>query len=307
MRLLMTLPVGTQLRGGDPAGIVDLAQRAEGAGIDGVILGEHVVMGSHPEAYAWGKFPFEPNAPFPEPIVVLSAIASVTSRIVLSTGILIAPLRPAPLLAKQVTTLDQLSHGRIELGVGGGWQREELEAHGVEYAKRGQILTDTIAACRSLWSEQPATFESPSFAFSGLWCEPGPMRKGGPPIHFGGTLNERNIDRIVRLGDGWIPIMGENEAGIAEGVSVLRERMIAFGRDPSELHVRSALPLQREDGKLSLTQTLGGIPHWEALGATDLTVPLAAFVRSEHDVEPVFEELQKACTGRSTTRDTLNS
>jgi probable F420-dependent oxidoreductase len=303
----MTLPVGTQLRGGDPAGIVDLAQRAEAAGVDGVILGEHVVMGSHPEAYAWGKFPFEPDAPFPEPIVVLSAIASVTSRIVLSTGILIAPLRPAPLLAKQVTTLDQLSHGRIELGVGGGWQREELEAHGVEYAKRGQILTDTIAACRSLWGEQPAAFQSPTLAFSGLWCEPGPTRRGGPAIHFGGTLNERNIDRIIRLGDGWIPIMGQSQEGIVDGISVLRQRMIAVGRKPSELHVRSALPLEREDGKLSLAKTLEGIPHLEALGATDLTVPVAAFVRSEGDVERVFEELQEACSGLNSDRAAVRS
>lgn len=293
----MKLPVGTQIRGGDPSGIVDLAQQAEKAGVDGVVLGEHVVMGRHSEAYAWGKFPFEPDAPFPEPIVVLSAIAAVTNKVILTTGILVAPLRPAPLLAKQVTTVDQLSNGRIELGVGVGWQREELEAHGVDHDKRGQVLTDTIAACRSLWGSQPATFESPTVSFSELWCEPGPVRIGGPRIHFSGTLNRRNIDRIVRLGDGWIPIMGETETGIVQGISVLRERMDAAGRDPSELHVRAALPLVREEGHLSLSQTLAGIPHWESLGATDLTFPLPAFVRTESDVEPFFEMLETLCTG----------
>jgi probable F420-dependent oxidoreductase len=295
MRLLMKLPVGTQIRGGEPAGIVDLARRAEDAGVDGVVLGEHVVMGRHSDAYAWGKFPFEPDAPFPEPIVVLSAIAAVTNRIILTTGILVAPLRPAPLLAKQVTTVDQLSNGRIELGVGVGWQREELEAHGVDHAKRGQVLTDTIAACRSLWGKQPATFQSPTVSFSELWCEPGPVRIGGPRIHFSGTLNERNIDRIVRLGDGWIPIMGESEDGIVDGILVLRERMSAVGRDPSGLYVRAALPLVREGGRLSLSQTLAGARHWELLGATDVTFPLPAFVRAESDVEPFFESLKSLC------------
>jgi hypothetical protein len=120
-------------------------------------------------------------------------------------------------------------------------------------------------------------------------------------------LNERNLDRIIRLGDGWIPIMGQSQEGIVDGISVLRQRMIAVGRKPSELHVRSALPLEREDGKLSLAKTLEGIPHLEALGATDLTVPVAAFVRSEGDVERVFEELQEACSGLNSDRAAVRS
>ncbi len=301
----MKLPVGTQLRGGDPAGIVDLARRAEESGVDGVVLGEHVVMGRHSDAYRWGKFPFEPDAPFPEPVVILAAIATVTKRIVLTTQILVAPLRPAPLLAKQVTTVDQLAGGRIELGVGAGWQREELEAHGVDHARRGQALTDTMAACRALWGPQPASFKSSTVSFSDLWCEPGPVRTGGPRVHFSGTLNERNLDRIVRLGDGWIPIMGETEAGISKGVTLLRERWGDSGRDPGELRVRAPLPLEREreHGKLSLARTLEHAEHLVGSGANDLTFPLPAFVRQESDVEPFFDELHQLLDAMPLERD----
>lgn len=291
MKLLLALPVGRRLRGGDPRGLVDIAQRAEQAGVAGVILAEHVVMGPHTEAYEWGPFPFPPESPWLEPIVVLSAMAAATERIVLSTGILIAALRPAPLLAKQVATLDLLSGGRVELGVGTGWQREELEAHGVPYERRGPALTDTIAACRALWGEQPATFASPTVRFGPIWCESRPLRTGGPPVLFSGTLTARNRRRIVELGDGWIPIMGATQDDITAGVAVLRAAYGAAGRDPSTLRVRAPLPLQKEGERPSLGRTLAGVAALEAIGATEVSIPLAAFARDEADLDEVFAEL----------------
>ncbi len=115
---------------------VDLARAADGAGVDRVVVVDHVVMGPNTDAYNWGKFPTPPDAPWLEPMTVLAAMAAATTRVRLATGILIAPLRPAVLLAKQAATLDVLSQGRLDLGVGTGWQREEYDAEGLDFAAR---------------------------------------------------------------------------------------------------------------------------------------------------------------------------
>src|SRR6478672_10743498 len=143
---------------------VDLARAVEDAGIDRIVVVDHVVMGPHTEKYAWGKFPVPSDAPWLEPLTMLSAIAAVTARVRLATGILIAPLRPAALLAKQVATLDQVSGGRVDLGVGAGWQREEYEAEGLAFEQRGRLLTDTLAALKTLWRDTPADFDSPTLS-----------------------------------------------------------------------------------------------------------------------------------------------
>ena len=140
---------------------IDLARAAAAAGVDRVVVVDHVVMGPNTDAYSWGKFPTPADAPWLEPLTVLAAMAAVTTRIRLATGILIAPLRPAVLLAKQAATLDVLSQGRLDLGVGTGWQREEYDAEGLDFAARGQLLTDTIAACRALWRDTPAAIDTP--------------------------------------------------------------------------------------------------------------------------------------------------
>ena len=150
-KLLVSLPVGTHLHGGNPRGLVDLARRVEDAGADGIVLADHVLCGPRLDRYPWGDFPFPPEAPWLEPLTMLTAIATATERIKLTTGILIVPLRPATLLAKTVATLDVLSGGRLELGVGTGWQEEEFTAEGLDYESRGQLMTDYIAACRALW------------------------------------------------------------------------------------------------------------------------------------------------------------
>src|SRR3974390_2872496 len=104
--------------------MVDVAQMVEDSGADRVVVVDHLVMGSHTDAYRWGRFPTPPQAPWLEPLTVLTAMAAGTGNVRLATGILIAPLRPAVLLAKTAATLDQISGGRLDLGVGFGWQRE---------------------------------------------------------------------------------------------------------------------------------------------------------------------------------------
>ena len=270
--LLVGLPMGTRPGAGDPRALVDIARRLEEAGADGVIVSDHVLIGPRTDRYPWGDFPFPPEAPWLEPLTVLTAIAAATDRIKLTTGILVVPLRPAPLLAKTVATLDLLSGGRFELGAGTGWQAEEFEAQGLDPAAKGRLLTDTIAACRVLWRDAPASFDSPTVSFEHVWSEPRPVTPGGPPVLFSGTLTPRNVRRIVELGDGWIPIMGATLDDVRAGVDQLRAALTAAGRDPTHLRVRVPLRVVRGD----LTATVAGVPDAVAAGATDVSVPWGA-------------------------------
>ena len=270
--LLVGLPMGTRPGAGDPRQLIGIARRLEDAGAGGVVVSDHVLIGPRTDRYPWGDFPFPPEAPWLEPLTVLTAIAAVTERIKLTTGILVVPLRPAPLLAKAVATLDLLSGGRFELGAGTGWQAEEFEAQGLDPAAKGRMLTDTIAACRVLWRDAPAAFSSATVSFEQVWSEPRPTSVGGPPVLFSGTLTARNVRRIVELGDGWIPIMGATLDDVSAGAAQLREALDAAGRDPAELRVRVPLPVVRGD----LAATLAGADAAVAAGATDVSIPWAA-------------------------------
>jgi probable F420-dependent oxidoreductase len=283
---------GSTFASGDWRGLLDLARAAEDAGIDRVVVVDHVVMGPRTENYAWGKFPVPPDAPWLEPLTVLSAIAGITDRVRLATGILIAPLRPAALLAKQAATLDQLSGGRVDLGVGAGWQREEYDAERLSFDERGQLLTDTLAACTVLWRDTPADFESPTLSFRDVYCEPKPLQPGGVPLWIAGTLHRRNMERLVRFGAAWIPIMGETDEGIAAGAQKIREAMTVAGRDTSVFQVQAPLRITLgDDGRPDLARSMESVPVLVAAGATDIHVTLRAFARSVGDAPAVMKEL----------------
>lgn len=256
--------------------LLDAARAAEAAGVDRLVVTDHVVNGPNVASYPWGRFPTGPEGDWLEPLTVLTALAAVTERVRLSTGILIAPLRPAALLAKTVATLDVLSGGRIDLGVGTGWQAEELVALGVDPAQRGQVLTDTIGACRRLWSDLPATFTSPSVAFADVYCAPQPLQQP-LPVWFSGTLTPRNVRRIVELGDGWIPIMGSSPDDLAVGVDRLREAFAAAGRSAAHLEVQAALSLVRDAaGRPDLDATMRAVPGLVEAGVTNVSIHLRA-------------------------------
>jgi len=275
-----TLTLGLPTFGAAPAGgwrrLLDVARAAEAAGVDRLVVTDHVVNGPNVASYPWGRFPTGPEGDWLEPLSVLTAFAAVTERVRLSTGILIAPLRPAALLAKTVATLDVLSGGRVDLGVGTGWQAEELVALGVDPAQRGQVLTDTIGACRRLWTDLPATFASPSVSFADVYCAPQPLQRP-LPVWFSGTLTPRNVRRIVELGDGWIPIMGSGPDDIAAGTARLREAFSAAGRSAEHLEVQAALPLARDDaGRPDMAATMRALPDLVEAGATNLSIHLRA-------------------------------
>jgi probable F420-dependent oxidoreductase len=256
------------------------------------VLVDHVVMGPHTDAYQWGRFPVPPDAPWFEPLTMLAAIAPVTETVRLATGILVAPLRPAALLAKTVATLDVLSNGRVDLGVGTGWQREEYAAEGLDFDGRGALLDDLMGALRVLWRDSPAAYSSPSVQFAETWCEPKPVQPGGVPLWVAGTLHRRAVERIARDADGWIPIMGETVEGIAAGAAQLRDALRAAGRDPAGFAVQAPLRIARDDEKHpDLARSIESIPELLSAGATNIQVPMQAFCREPAGAPAFFADL----------------
>jgi probable F420-dependent oxidoreductase len=234
--------------GPDPRVYVDVARAAEDAGVDQVVLADHVVMGARTDRYPYGEFPFPPDDPWIEPLTTLAAIAGATSRVRLGTGVLITPLRPPVLLAKTVATLDQLSGGRVDLGVGLGWQREEYEALGLPFTKRWARHDDLIRACRALWAGRgdPVSFDSPTVSFTDIWCEP-PPAQARIPIWFGAKATEALGRRIAEQGDGWLPLGRMKAEDVVAESAVLKEAFVAAGRDPAELGIRVGLGVRPDD------------------------------------------------------------
>ena len=293
-----TLTVGLANFGPRPDGgwrhLLDLARHAEAAGVDRIVVVDHVVMGRNTQEYAWGPFPYPPESPWLEPLTVLAAIGAVTERLRLATGILIAPLRPAALLAKTAATIDVLTGGRLDLGVGVGWQREEFDASGFDFERRGELLTDQIAACRALWADVPASFRSGTVNFDDVFCTPLPVQER-LPILFSGVLHRRNVDRIARLGDGWIPIMGAATDDIRAGVELLRRAMEDAGRPAGDLQVRAPLVVARDaDGTPDLDASMASVPDLVAAGVTDVRAELRLAPGAADDPATAFGTLVEA-------------
>jgi len=257
----------------------------ERGGADRIVLPDHVVNGPDVGDYPWGRFPTAPDGEWLEPLTVLAAISAVTSTVRLGTGVLIAPLRPAALLAKTVATLDVLSRGRVDLGVGVGWQAAEFAALGLEFDARGQALTDTIRACRALWEQSPAGIDTATVSFDQVFCSPAPDQ-ARLPVWFSGRMTARNVQRIVQLGDGWIPIMGSTVGDISDGVRRLSDALERSGRSIDEITVQSFLPVVRDDaGVMDVTASLETVPDLCAAGVSDVYVNLRSLDPDVSDPE----------------------
>ena len=193
--------------------LLDRGRTADQAGFDRVVVSDHVVLGENLEAYSrpelggleGGRQPTGPDGQWLEPLTVLSVLAGITNRVRLGTNILLAALRRPVVLAKATATLDVLSGGRLDLGVGVGWQREEYVAAGLEFERRGRLLDHTLEVCRALWSEAPASYDSSELSFEDVYCSPRPAGSSGIPLWISGTVNRRVARRLARFGAGWIP------------------------------------------------------------------------------------------------------
>lgn len=258
--------------GGKHGPILDLVIRAERAGIDQVTLGDHLLMGSDLSRYPYGELVAPLDDPWMEPITLLAAISSVTERIRLSTGILISPLRPAALLAKQLATLDVLSGGRVDIGIGTGWQAAEYEACGISFAARGELLDEQVRACLALWNQTPASFIGRHVRLDQVVARPQPAQKTGIPILFGVPPSQRNFERIAEFGHGWLPV-GLTLEQFAAGMTALRTTCESRGRDPATLRIRHILiPAKSTSIDSALDDICAAAPAWVDAGATTIEV-----------------------------------
>jgi len=254
---------------------IEIAKMVEKAGLHGVALGEHVSLGSDISAYPYEGGLSHGDAgrkPYLELAVLNGAIAAVTTRIRISNCIMLAPLRPAVLLAKQLTTIDVISNGRCEPCFGTGWSREEYASLNVDYTKRRQILRDNIGACRALWDSQPATFHSETVSFTELHQMPQPVQKR-IPILLGVKATPANVKLVAELCDGWEcgPDDSNSLDKLREGSKMYREAFAAAGRDPASLMVRAHLPrtMLPDGSHFDLDRIFADVPAMMEAGVTE--------------------------------------
>jgi probable F420-dependent oxidoreductase len=263
--------------------VLDQARAADAAGVDRVLVSDHVVFGEHLEAYGrpetggvqGGRQPTGPDGHWLEPLTTLSVVCGMTSRVRLGTNILIAALRRPVVLAKVAATLDVLSGGRLDLGVGIGWQREEYEAAGLDFGTRGRQLDLSLEVCQALWREPRATLEIAGLAFEAIHMMPKPRQPGGVPIWVSGRLNERVARRLARFGSGWIP-WGEDADDLVASIPRMRDAVAAAGGDGDAIQVAGTLPMvRREDRSIDLDATMERVPPLAEAGVTDFRAYLA--------------------------------
>ena len=287
--------------------LTESAQLLEACGFDRVLVAEHVAFGMNMDAYAnpetggtaGGRQPTGPDGHWLEPLTVLTFLAARTERIRLGTNILLAALRPAAVLAKTVATLDVLSSGRVDLGVGVGWQREEYEASGVDFDGRGGLLDETLDVCQRLWRENEVSHSSPRLSFTQIHQMPKPVQPGGVPIWVSGTVNRRVARRLVRFGSYWIP-WGPDARDVAAGIGRMRAEVERAGGDPDGFGVSGALRVKAgSDGQPDLAAAVADAVAQAKAGVTDLRVtywPPAAETR-ERDLRAFAEAVQNAVAG----------
>jgi len=269
----------------DVADLVRFAIEAERAGLDAVMVSEHVVLG--PSADAAGR-PVNPRdyalpgnqdpaTPWPSPLVLLSAIAAATTRIRLVAGALISPLRHPLATAKDLATLDRLSGGRLVVLPTVSWHEDEYAALGVPFGQRGDILDEQLQIWAKAWRGSPVSHDGNHYSFRNIWVEPQPARHGGPVLWFGGSsLHPRLIARLVRYGRGFNPLGQPDDASLAR----LAAALTAAGRRPGDLEYVGGTRgvFAGPDGVADLDRALATVPAQLARGFTTICVKPSQFI-----------------------------
>jgi probable F420-dependent oxidoreductase len=250
-------------------GPADLARAAEERGFTSLYLPEHThIPVSRRTPPPTGEDVLDAGyARILDPWVALGTAASVTTTLRLGTGVALVAQHDPIVLAKQVATLDHLSGGRAVLGIGYGWNREEMEDHGVSYADRRAVAREHVLAMQALWSDDEAAFAGDFVTFEATWSWPKPVRRH-VPVLVGGAGGPMLFAHVVEYGDGWIPIGG---AGLAGQLPELRARWADAGRPEDALEV---VPF-------GTVPTPGKLDHYRQIGVTEVVLRVPSSGRDE--------------------------
>jgi probable F420-dependent oxidoreductase len=245
--------------------ILPAAEAAERLGFDSVWANDHIALpysrtSEYPYQRSGTEIAMEPGMQWIDPLGTLSFVAAVTERVKLGTSVLVIPYRNPVLVAHQAATLDVLSEGRLILGVGAGWMREEFSALGVPAAERGARTDEALEVMRTLWRDDPATFSGRFTSFEEFALAVVPRTEGGPPIWVGGNTDPA-LRRVLRYGDAWhgFEIFPDE---LADFRARLERAGDEVGRDPAEVELTVArglmLPGTEEESWIPGRRWLGG-------------------------------------------------
>ncbi|HET9692654.1 MAG TPA: LLM class F420-dependent oxidoreductase [Acidimicrobiales bacterium] len=264
-----------------------LARTAEAAGVESLWTFEHVVVpGGYESTYPYsrdGRMPGDGRAAITDPLTWLCFCGAVTERIKLGTGILILPEHNPVLLAKEAATVDRLSGGRLLLGIGVGWLKEEFDALGVPWARRGARTDGYVEVLRRLWTEEEVTLDTEWATLTRARCSPQPVQAGGVPIVVGGH-SEAAARRAGRIGDGFYPAAPPDR--VAALLQVMRRAAEDAGRDPSAIEVTAGDPTADPDS----------VRRYEDLGVSRVVVGVPTYDPSQ--VEAAFGKLHEELLSR---------
>lgn len=218
---------------------IELALEAEKRNFESLWFPEHTHIP------ASRKTPFPGGADLPkeywhthDPFVALGAAAAVTKKLRLGTGVCLIIERDPITLAKEVASLDMISGGRLELGIGGGWNVEEMENHGAQFKRRWKIVREKVLAMREIWTKEAAEFHGEFVNFDPIWSYPKPVQPGGPPVLLG-SQSPKTFDRVAEYCDGWLPINFPG-ANFERPIQKLRDAGKRAGRDNLSLSLFGA-------------------------------------------------------------------
>ena len=293
-----------------PENLATLVGKAEEWGYHCGSTGDHIVVpaniGSRYPYTEGGEFPGSSSGESMEQITLLAYLAGITQKLQLVTGVIIVPHRNPLLAAKALATLDVLSHGRLVVGIGAGWMKEEFQALDLPpFEERGAVTDEYIRAFKELWSSDNPTFEGKYCRFSDISFLPKPVQKPHPPIWVGGE-SPRAIRRTAELADGWYPIgsnpdfpMGTPDQ-LAAGIKRLASRATRAGRDPSEIEViyrspefeiRKSTSGERHPFTGTAGEIAADIRQYEELGVDYLLVDFFRITSSFEEALQRMEEL----------------
>jgi probable F420-dependent oxidoreductase len=246
MKIAVEFPSVSYREGG--TAVLRLARAIEEIGFDQLDMFDHVVMG-YPTATRPAPV-YPPKMPILEALMTLSYVAAATTRIGLGTEVLVLPQRQPALVAKQISTLDTLSGGRVRLGIGVGWQQVEFEALGEPFATRGARTDEAIALLRAYWRDERIDFDGEHFCAEAIAMEPKPPQGAHLPIWIGGG-SERALRRVGELGDGWLASGIDDHGRARAAIDRIGFHAERAGRDAERIGLQSMLdvPPRNDSGK----------------------------------------------------------